>query len=243
MSTIRKAMKEYGLQGLFVYLQLKTKNTESIRLTGFKNEIHLRKETADIKLFKQLLIHKEYNFESSVKPEFIIDAGANIGLSALFFVKAYPDAQIAAIEAEKDNFELLRRNTRNYANIYPINAGLWFKSTTLEVTDENVGSTGFMVRETNPANPKGFRALTTQDILKMHNKSHIDIFKIDIEGAEKEILMENTSWIDKTRILIIELHDRKKPGCSQAFFQAFSNRNFECHPFGQNFLLFNKDLI
>lgn len=243
MSTIRRAIKEYGLQGLLVYLQLKTKNTESIRLPGFKNVIHLRKEAADIKLFKQLLIHQEYYFQSSIRPEFIIDAGANIGLSTLFFAKAYPTAHIAAIEAEKDNYEVLRRNTRNYPDIHPINAGLWFKSTTLEVTDQNADSTGFMVRETNPENPRGFKALTTQDILKMHNKSYIDIFKIDIEGAEKEILTENTSWIDKTRILIIELHDRKKPGCSKAFFQAFSGRNFECHPFGQNFLLFNKDLI
>lgn len=242
MGTMRKAFKEYGLQGLWIYLQLKTKNTGSIRLSGFKNDIHLRSKT-DIKLFKQLLIHQEYSFETSIKPEFIIDAGANIGLSALFFAKKYPGAHIAAIEAQKDNFELLRRNTRDYPNINPVNAGLWYKSTTLEVADDKVDSTGFTVRETAATNPRGFKAITAQDILRSHNKSHIDIFKIDIEGAEKEILTENTSWIGQTRILIIELHDRKKPGCTPAFFEAFSKGNFECHPFGQNFLLFNKDLI
>jgi hypothetical protein len=76
-----------------------------------------------------------------------------------------------------------------------------------------------------------------------YNKKHIDLFKIDIEGAEKEVLSENNEWLSRTKILIIELHDKKKKGCSNAFFSALSGRNFECHPFGQNFLLYNKDLI
>lgn len=243
MSTIRKVIKEYGFRGLSIYLRLKTKNTKSLQVPGIKNEIHLRKDADDIKLFKQLLIHKEYEFKTSLAPEFIIDAGANIGLSALFFAQQYPNALVVAIEAEKENYELLCRNTKNYPNIQSLNAGLWYKSTTLEVTSQNVGSTGFMVNETDPTNPNGLKAWSTQDILEKYNRVYIDIFKIDIEGAEKELLMENTSWLQNTRIVILELHDRKKAGCSQAFFHAFKNLNFECHPFGQNFLLFNKDLI
>ena len=243
MSTISKSIRNFGLKGLLIYLQIKTGNVNTLNIPGLRNEIHLRKKTDDTKLFKQLMIHQEYEFPSPIEPEFIIDAGANIGLSSVFFAQKFPSATIIAIEAQKDNYALLSANTRNYPNISCVNAGLWYKSATLEVTDTAVGTTGFMVNETSPDNPAGFKALSTEDIMKMNNRSSIDLFKIDIEGAEKEVLSGNPGWLSKTKVIIIELHDRKKAGCSQTFFNAFSNTNFECHPFGQNFLLFNRDMI
>lgn len=243
MSTISKAFKHYGWKGLVIYLRIKTGNVETLKIPGIKNIIHLRKNSDDLKLFKQLMIHKEYEFKSPFEPTYIIDAGANIGLSSIFFATTYPHSKIIAIEPQNDNYVLLTENTKNYTNIKCVNAGLWHKSTTLEVTDSGVGTTGFMVNETNPSNPNGFAAISTEEILKMYDWPFIDLYKIDIEGAEKEVLSENTDWLLKTRMLIIELHDRKKPGCSKAFFNAFKDRNFECHPFGQNLLLYNKGLF
>ena len=243
MSTISKAVKHYGWKGLFIYLQIKTGNAGSLRIPGIKNAIRLRKKSDDLKLFKQLMIHKEYEFTSPVEPIYIIDAGANIGLSSVFFAATYPDSEIIAIEPQNDNYALLTENTKNYTNIKCIKAGLWHKSTILEVADSGGGTASFMVNETNPSNLDRVVAMSTEEILKMHNWPFVDLFKIDIEGAEKEVLSENTDWLSKTKILIIELHDRKKAGCSKAFFNAFKDRNFECHPFGQNFLLYNKEWL
>lgn len=242
MTTFRKILKQYRWKGLLAYLKIKAGKSTEISLPGIRNKICLREKTDDIKLFKQILVHKEYEFKTTLKPQFIIDAGSNIGLASLFFAGKYPEALIVAIEPEARNFQSLCRNTQNYPNIKPINAGLWHESTTLEVTQSG-GTSGFMVRETNASNPNSFKAISTDDILKKFEKRVIDIFKIDIEGAEKEVLSENTSWLSNTKIMIIELHDRKKPGCSEAFFTAMKSFNFECHPFGQNFLLFNRDLI
>ena len=243
MSTITNAIKLHGLRGLIAYFRIKTGKTGELRLPGLKNTIHLRNKTDDVKLFKQLMFHREYRFTSPITPGFIIDAGANIGLSALFFATSYPSAEIIAIEAEGENYKLLCHNTSNYPNIKCIHAGLWHKSTTLEVTNPAAATTGFMVNETSADNPNGFKAVSTDDILSSHNKAFIDIYKVDIEGAEKEVLSKNSEWLAKTKILIIELHDRKKPGCTRAFFEALSHYNFECHPFGQNFLLINRDLV
>ena len=149
----------------------------------------------------------------------------------------------AAIEPEYENFQMLCDNTRNYPNIKCIRAGLWHKSATLEVVNPGSETTGFMVSETSPDNPNGIKAISTGDILSSHNSGLIDLYKIDIEGAEKEVLSKNFEWLAKTKILIIELHDRKKAGCSRAFFEALRHYNFECHPFGQNLLLKNRDLI
>jgi hypothetical protein len=43
----------------------------------------------------------------------------------------------------------------------------------------------------------------------------IDLLKVDIEGAEKEVFAA-CDWMDSVRCLMIELHDRFKPGCSEA---------------------------
>jgi FkbM family methyltransferase len=243
MSTIGKAYKIFGLKGLIAYSRLKTGMTDKVQLPGIKNTLRLRKNSDDIKLFKQIMIHREYWFSSPIEPQFIIDGGANIGLSSVFFATLYPKAEIIAIEPQRDNYLLLCDNTRNYPNIKCMNAGLWHKSTTLEVTDAAVGTTGFMVNETSPDNPNGFKAVGTSEILTLHNRAFIDLYKIDIEGAEKEVLSENAEWLSQTKMMILELHDRKKPGCSHAFFNALHRHNFECHPFGQNFLLFNRDLV
>ena len=55
----------------------------------------------------------------------------------------------------------------------------------------------------------------------------IDILKLDVEGAEKNIFSSNTNWISKVQLLIIELHDEVVPGCSREFFSAISEYDFE----------------
>jgi hypothetical protein len=49
--------------------------------------------------------------------------------------------------------------------------------------------------------------------------SSIDLLKIDIEGAEKEVF-EVCDWMGDVHSLMIELHDRFKPGCSEAVAPA-----------------------
>ena len=70
-----------------------------------------------------------------------------------------------------------------------------------------------------------------------YQADEIDILKLDIEGAEKEVFTSNYHrWLPKTRILIVELHDRMKAGCSSAFIKAMADYNFTIHPKGENFL-------
>ena len=50
--------------------------------------------------------------------------------------------------------------------------------------------------------------------------AHIDILKVDIEGAEKEVFSDTSKWIDRVGSLIVETHDHMKPGCSQSVHSA-----------------------
>ncbi len=59
---------------------------------------------------------------NKIKIKLIIDLGANIGIETLRFAKIYPKAKIFSIEAAKENFETLIKNTKNMPNVTSINA-------------------------------------------------------------------------------------------------------------------------
>jgi hypothetical protein len=50
--------------------------------------------------------------------------------------------------------------------------------------------------------------------------SGIDLLKIDVEGAECEIFETSQNWIERVRTICIELHDRLRPGCREAYERA-----------------------
>lgn len=61
-------------------------------------------------------------------------------------------------------------------------------------------------------------AMTIDKIMKNYSLSKIDILKVDIEGAEKEVFSDTLSWIEKVDSIIIELHERMKKGCNRTFY-------------------------
>ena len=223
--------------GMFNFFKVKTGNTNNIRLKGLKHSLKLRKSSSDIEVFHQVFINKEYNFDAGFYPRFIIDGGGNVGLGALYFANVYPDAKIVSVEPESDNYTMLVENTKAYDNIHAIQSGIWNKSTYLKIKDTGLGNWGFVVEECDKEDAETFRALSIADIMTQYQAEEIDILKLDIEGAEKEVFTSNYDrWLPKTKILIVELHDRMKPGCSSAFLKAIANYNFTIHPIGENLI-------
>jgi FkbM family methyltransferase len=200
----------------------------------------VRKNTTDSQVFRQIFIQKDYNLPIKVKPKLIIDAGAYVGYSALYFSSKYPGAKIISIEPEKSNFKILKENTRNIPNIKIINAGLWHKKGFLKIINNGLGHWGF---ETIQATPKDYDIKTTtiSEVLKNSGFKEIDILKIDIEGAEKEVFSSNHQWLDKVKILIIELHERMNPGCKKAFDQAVKKHRWKKIIKGENIILIRQE--
>jgi FkbM family methyltransferase len=187
----------------------------------------IRTGTSDLRVFDSILIEKDYDFQTDIKPKLIIDGGAYVGYSSIYFANKFPEAKIFSIEPEINNFKILKENTFNYKKIELINSALWNRNIFLRIKDVGRGEYGFVVEESNTNERGSFKAITIGEILKESKYDKIDILKLDIEGAEKEIFSCNyDGWLSKVNILIIELHDRFKPGCSEAFYSALSNYNF-----------------
>jgi FkbM family methyltransferase len=241
MRNFFRSIASLGLkEGLSVYVQLKNETITKIKLSSLNNDIYLRGRSSDIPTLKKIFIKKEYDATIGFEPKIIVDAGAYIGLSALFFAAKYPKAHIICIEPNKDNYAFLKRNTEGYKNITCLNTAVWNTSRLLEVKDYGHGHWGFVVEETDKESAESFTSTSISDLIKKYNINGIDILKIDIEGAEKEMFSNNFhAWLPRTKVIMIELHDHFKKGCSTAFYDALKQHNFTSYERGENIIAIN----
>ncbi|MDB5052767.1 MAG: FkbM family methyltransferase [Bacilli bacterium] len=218
---------------------------EFFQIPGMEKPVCARINTSDPHVLKEIFQQRNYEFTNlSFTPKLIIDGGANAGYSSVFFANIYPQAHIIAVEPEQSNFEILQYNTRPYKKVKLIESGIWHKNTYLNVRDIGLGKWGTIVEETSDTEPGAFRAVTISSLLENSDYEEIDILKLDIEGAEKEVFTHGyDEWLDKVKILIIELHDNMKRGCSNAFFKAVSNYKFACFVKGENIVLIKEDYL
>ena len=215
--------------------------TELVHLSFYGKPLTVRIGTSDISVFHHVFLEEEYNLDFlNLKPKLILDVGANVGYTSIFFAQTYPEAHIIAVEPEESNFQTLTGNTKPYPNIVPVRAAIWHKKGRLQITNPNAEKWAFQLSETGEETPSvTVDALTIGDLLAMSGENTIGILKLDIEGAEIELCSSNyEGWLEKTRVLIIELHDRFRTGCSEALNSAVSSYNFQRTERGEHTILF-----
>lgn len=197
-----------------------------ILLKGTGNPIYLRNFTSDLRVFGQLFINEEYKEGvEALRPEVLIDAGANIGLASLYFNRYFPDISIYAFEPENSNYNLLEKNTRLYPNIHIFKKAVWHESRLLSII-KDTSHDSFSVKEAYKSNVENVEGTSINDFLRINNISQIDLLKIDIEGAEYNLFSKNTEWLLKTKTIIVEIHERLHPG-STNFINNLLSDHFE----------------
>ena len=210
---------------------LKRKLVRMIRLDG--TNIYIRTNTPDLIVAISTLFEKEYNYIHSINPKTIIDAGGNIGTSAIFFAKKYPNALIITVEPEESNFDLLLKNTSNFKNIVAIKAAIWGVNDKRTIQNRFTGNWGYTISDThNKTESTGqkINCITIRSLIEEYNIDTIDILKMDIEGGEKNVLENSSDWIDSVDIMTVELHDRICMGCDRAFYLSTKDfKTFEKH--------------
>lgn len=229
--------------GIFLNLLFTKSNFFVVKSKKFKNNIYLRKDQSDPFIFEQVFIEQQYKFyygeERSIK--WIIDAGANIGLAAIFFSEKYPEAKIISIEPDKNNFELLKKNTLKYPNVHPVNAALWYQNELLDISNKDEKSAGFMIESAKDLNLNLIPSVTVIDLMEQFKIDEISILKLDIEGSEKEIFQFGSEkWLPLCKIVITELHDWMKAGTSKVFFSEMAKYNWMTYVKGENIICLQK---
>lgn len=240
-----KYIQFFGLiRGFINYIRIRMINCEEIFINQLSQTVYLRRNTSDRILFEEIIVQGEYDLQQlkNLNPQHIIDIGANVGYTSIFFSNRFEDSKIIALEPEHENFSALCKNTSNRANIIGIEGGIWNSKCKLKVVNPTASKWAIQVTESD--DDKWIQAYTIPELIEDYNIPTIDILKIDVEGTEK-ILFDNQAarWLSKTKVLIIETHDRIVPGSSTPVLREISKKNFNLSV-KSDFLIFtNKDLV
>ena len=224
-----RCFRMFGWRGLARAVNAHLRNSPDVlshHRSDLPHPIFIRTLSSDVSTYNQVFQKREYKFDSQLDPGVIVDAGANIGLASVYFATKYPNARVFAIEPQRSNFELLRRNVEAYRNIVPVQAALWHENGMIDVLDPGRGHWGFVTSAAGGNNSgdasvcHSVDAWTIDRLMDKFGLQNIDILKVDIEGAEKEVFSDPSAWISSVKMLIVELHDRMKPGCNDSFYSG-----------------------
>lgn len=183
-------------------------------------------------LINEVFISNEYYFQPLTKDPVIIDCGANIGVSILYFKKLFPNSRILAFEPNPHAFELLQKNMKEnkIQNVELFNIALLDDETEIPfyISDDISTLMGSIKRERGGI--KEFKIKTQRLSYYLRNFEMVDLIKMDVEGAELNILSDlvESFSINKTKEYIIEYHhniDQDKSALS-FFLQKFEENGF-----------------
>lgn len=219
--------KHFNLNDALAITRALISKKSIIKLPSKKIEFHLRPNTKDLETFEEVFLSNIYNTSLPIEPKTIVDAGANVGLASAFFKLKYPDSKIVAIEIESRNVEMIKKNTAGFKDVSVLERGLFNKEAFFKIEDPYNASNSFQIKEVSQDEKYDIQSVTLDEILSKNNWDTIDILKIDIEGAEKQLFEENyQNWLPRTKVIMIETHDRMIPKCSYVVMKTINEYNF-----------------
>src|SRR5688572_6723308 len=173
---------------------------------------------------KEIFAEEVYNIKFYSSSPKIMDCGANIGLSVLYFKNKYPGAKIIAFEPDPLNFALLKKNieSNGYLDVDLRNEAIWKNNTPIEFVSD--GTLGSKINDAgNNKNIVSIKATRLKDLLS----EKIDFLKLDIEGAEYEVLKDCADSLHNVQNMFLEFHGYfNKINELTEIFQLLQNSGF-----------------
>ena len=218
-------------------LGLDSRQVLSLRPRGCQHALLLRvPESSDIDVFLQIFAEQQYRpVHDIVRPKMILDCGANVGHSSIYFLNLFPEAHVIALEPDPGNFKICGQNLAPYSpRVQLLRAAVWGHSTrvALERGSWRDGRDwAIRVREVNGREKDMTQAMDIPSLLQLAPRRVVDLLKIDIEGSELELFRcDPHRWLPSIRNIAVELHSKE---CEQVFFEALDRYSYDMSVFGE----------
>lgn len=177
----------------------------------------------------ELFQSEAYKFVANSKTPYIIDCGANLGMSVIYFKELYPQASILAFEADRKIFSFLEKNmiSFEYKDVTLVNKAVWNKDG--NVIFHHEGGAGGKIEEVKELTNKheNVRSVRLRDYLR---RRKVDFLKLDIEGSEFEVLKDCAEDLSNVDFLFIEYHSfDNRDQKLQFILEIIQNAGFRYH--------------
>ena len=224
---------------------------------GNARAFHHRGSQADLGAIRQVFTEQQYSLRrlargaellrlhdaiaAAGKAPLIVDAGANIGASAVWFAVEHPQAQIVAFEPDQANHDLLCRNTEGL-RVEAHRAAIGARDGRVNISDPGRGEWAYRT-EISDTGACAMMAMSRVVAERQAAGAVPFIAKIDIEGAERDLFQEPTAWVDQFPLLIVELHDwlMPKQRTSVPFLTCVAQRDRDFVYIGENVFSIRND--
>lgn len=217
-------MKNLNILGALKWrLQLAIEKRRNIKLLQFLSgeygivfPHHRSVSAADYFVIKEVFVEKAYaDFFPFYQNAVVLDIGAHKGYFILWAIKNLElDSRICGIEASSSNYKQLRKNLESNKcdNVSTIHAavcsserGETCKLSLVRDINNSICTPGTGFFESVPA-------MSLEKALSRFNVDRVDFLKMDVEGAEYEILSSSSKeTLQRISVISLEFHDLKKP--------------------------------
>jgi len=159
-------------------------------------------------LYKDLFIRRIYHFAADRKAPLIIDGGSNIGLSILYYKSVYPDARIIGFEPDPAVYPYLEENIRRngITDVQLRQAGLAAREGNLTLLSDGACGSALAPHAARIGTETWTRYEVPCVRLSAFITEPVDMLKLNIEGAEWEVLHEAGERLHLVRRVLIEYH-------------------------------------
>jgi len=169
-----------------------------------------RRATSDPWVLWDVCVHE---FQQPPKlgrdPQTIVDLGANVGYTAVWYAAKYPQARVLAVEMDAGNFELAQRNVKRFGQrCEVVHAAVWNEDGEIEYGGGE--EQGFRVCALNRVDTvsehRRVSSRSLNSLFKEYALERVDYLTMDIEGAESVVLDGPLDWLDCVSCIKIEVH-------------------------------------
>jgi FkbM family methyltransferase len=182
-------------------------------------DVTIRQGSSDALVFRQVFRDRQYEFSREAhtararaaydeivargNTPLVIDCGANVGATALWFAHEYPKAQIVAVEPHEGNATLCRANTAGL-RIDTVTAAIGAEEGTVRLITEGGEEWGFQTERDVAGN---IPVVTIDNLVAAQGPcAELFMVNVDIEGFESDLFAKNTDWLKQVSVLIVKPH-------------------------------------
>jgi FkbM family methyltransferase len=216
----RRAAAKLGLVALAAPLKRRVPRlaraawTVTVNVSGHDHRLAIA-DRSDLQVLEEILVRREYDLRLPREPELVIDLGAHVGVSVLFFHTLFPTAEICAVEPDPATFALLERNVGHLDRVRCRRAAAGPAPGAGTVVRDDVSWTS----RVRPAKADGgdVEIVTLDDLTAEDDR--VRLLKIDIEGDEWDVLRAGD--LGRFSAIVGELHPASLPVGVDEFFALF----------------------
>lgn len=175
------------------------------------------------------IIHEEqYRFVATSPSPIIVDCGAGIGLSTIYWKSLHPHSRVTAFEPDPNAFAALVRNVESFglSGVTVLDCAVWVTDGVMSFWTEGADAGRLLPRPMDLVPQTTVRTVRLREYLK----GQVDLLKLDIEGAEVEVLRDCEDLLPSVQNLIVEYHSFSGvPQRLDEVFRILTGAGFRLH--------------